>query len=277
MARMMASEASRRRWYWTSVRVCWGATVMESPVWTPMGSMFSMEQTMTTLSLRSRMTSSSNSFQPMTLSSSSTWWVGEASRPAWTTASNSWSVAATPPPCPPRVKLGRMMRGRWRPSCERGAGLGHGVDHGALGHAQADGGHGGAELVAGLGPADGGVVGADELDAVLLEGAVLGEGDGQVERGLAAQGGQQGVRPLHLDDLGHHFGHQGLDVGAVGERGVGHDGGRVGVDQHHLEALLHEHLAGLGAGVVELAGLPDDDGAGAEQHDLVDVGAAGHG
>ena len=47
-----------------------------------MGSMFSMEQTMTTLSLRSRMTSSSNSFQPMTLSSSRTWRVGEASRPA---------------------------------------------------------------------------------------------------------------------------------------------------------------------------------------------------
>lgn len=37
---------------------------MESPVWTPMGSMFSMEQMMTTLSARSRMTSSSYSFQP---------------------------------------------------------------------------------------------------------------------------------------------------------------------------------------------------------------------
>ena len=89
MARMMSSEASRRRWYCTSVRVCWGATVMESPVWTPMGSMFSMEQTITTLSLTSRMTSSSNSFQPMTLSSSNTWWVGDASSPACTTLSNS--------------------------------------------------------------------------------------------------------------------------------------------------------------------------------------------
>ena len=42
------------------------------------------------------------------------------------------------------------------------------------GTAQADGGHGGAELVAGFGPADGGVVGADQLDAILVEGAVLG-------------------------------------------------------------------------------------------------------
>lgn len=43
---------------------CAGAMVMESPVWTPMGSIFSMEQMMTTLSARSRMTSSSYSFQP---------------------------------------------------------------------------------------------------------------------------------------------------------------------------------------------------------------------
>ena len=45
-------------------RTCAGAMVMESPVWTPMGSTFSMEQMMTTLSARSRMTSSSYSFQP---------------------------------------------------------------------------------------------------------------------------------------------------------------------------------------------------------------------
>ena len=35
-------------------------------------------------------------------------------------------------------------------------------------------------------------------------------------------------------------------------------------------------LAGLGAGVVELAGLADDDGAGADDEDLLDVGALGH-
>ena len=54
---------------WTDVRLkergtCAGAMVMESPVWTPMGSTFSMEQMMTTLSARSRITSSSYSFQP---------------------------------------------------------------------------------------------------------------------------------------------------------------------------------------------------------------------
>ena len=62
-------------------RVCAGATVMESPVCTPIGSRFSMEHTMMQLSLRSRTTSISNSFQPITDSSTSSSCVGEASKP----------------------------------------------------------------------------------------------------------------------------------------------------------------------------------------------------
>ena len=65
-------DASLIRWYSRSVRVWAGATVIESPVCTPMASMFSMEQMMTTLSMQSRITSSSNSFQPRTDSSSIT-------------------------------------------------------------------------------------------------------------------------------------------------------------------------------------------------------------
>ena len=72
ISRMIRIEASRMTWYSRSVRVITGATVIESPVWTPMGSRFSIEQTMTTLSAPSRITSSSNSFHPMTLRSTST-------------------------------------------------------------------------------------------------------------------------------------------------------------------------------------------------------------
>ena len=46
-ARMTANEASRISWYSLSVSVRAGATVMESPVWTPIGSKFSIEQMMT--------------------------------------------------------------------------------------------------------------------------------------------------------------------------------------------------------------------------------------
>ena len=76
-------------WYSLSVSVSAGATVMESPVWTPIGSTFSIEQTMMQLSALSRTTSISNSFQPSTLSSISTSVVGEASRPRSTISTNS--------------------------------------------------------------------------------------------------------------------------------------------------------------------------------------------
>ena len=81
-ARMMPIARSRIAWYSRSVRVIAGATVIESPVWTPIGSRFSIEQTITTLSAVSRMTSSSYSFQPMIDSSRSTSVVGLAASPA---------------------------------------------------------------------------------------------------------------------------------------------------------------------------------------------------
>ncbi len=80
--RMIPIARSRIFWYSRSVRVIAGATVIESPVCTPMGSRFSIEHTITTLSAVSRMTSSSYSFQPRMDSSRSTSVVGEAARPA---------------------------------------------------------------------------------------------------------------------------------------------------------------------------------------------------
>ncbi len=65
-------------WYSLSVSVCAGATVIESPVCTPIGSRFSIEQMMMQLSFLSRTTSISNSFQPSSDSSISSSWVGDA-------------------------------------------------------------------------------------------------------------------------------------------------------------------------------------------------------
>ena len=81
ISRMTVIAASRMIWYSRSVSVCAGATVIESPVCTPMGSKFSIEQMTMTLSARSRITSSSYSFQPSTDSSSSTSCTGERSSP----------------------------------------------------------------------------------------------------------------------------------------------------------------------------------------------------
>ena len=76
-------------WYSTSLSVCAGATVIESPVCTPIASKFSIEQTMITLSSPSRTTSSSYSFHPITERSMRTSPIGLASSPLRTWASNS--------------------------------------------------------------------------------------------------------------------------------------------------------------------------------------------
>ncbi|MNL21098.1 hypothetical protein D3C87_1423730 [compost metagenome] len=89
ISRSTASEALRRIWYSLSVRVCAGATVIESPVWMPIGSRFSIEQMMMQLSALSRTTSISYSFQPSSDSSISSSRVGDRSRPRLQISSNS--------------------------------------------------------------------------------------------------------------------------------------------------------------------------------------------
>ena len=244
-------------------------------MWTPIGSTFSIEQTITQLSLRSRITSSSNSPQPSTDWSSSTWPIGEASMPRRTISRYSSSSRAMPPPRPPSVNAG--------PHDRRQADLGQRLDRlrhrgrdRAARHLQARRLHRLAEQVAVLGARDRVVVGADQLDAEALERAVLGERLGEVERRLAAERRQQRVGPLLLDDLRDRTRQQRLDVGRVGELGVGHDRRRVRVDEHDLVALLAQHLAGLHAGVVELGRLADHDRPRADDQDLVDVVAARH-
>ncbi len=148
---------------------------------------------------------------------------------------------------------------------------------------QADAPHRLAEQLAVLGHVDGFRGGTDHLDAEFLQHAHLAQRQRGVQRRLAAHGGQQHqlvVRPggvLLLDDFGHDLRRDRLDIGGVGQLRVGHDGGRVGVDQHHPVALVLQRLHGLGAGIVELAGLADDDRAGADDEDRVDVGAFRHG
>ena len=73
---MMRSADERSIWYSSSVRVCDGATTMLSPVWTPIGSRFSMLQMVMQVPAPSRITSYSISFHPTSDRSRSTWWIG---------------------------------------------------------------------------------------------------------------------------------------------------------------------------------------------------------
>ena len=96
-------------------------------------------------------------------------------------------------------------------------------------------------------------------DVVLLEDSGLGQRHRQVQPGLAAESGEQPLRPLFGDDLLDRLDGQRLEVDGVGHLGVGHDRGRVGVDEDRPNALFPQRAAGLRAGVVELGRLPDDD------------------
>ena len=109
---------------------------------------------------------------------------------------------------------------------------------------------------------------AQQTDVVLLQDAAVRELHGQVQPRLASQGGQHAVGPLPGDDAFEDVRRQGFDVDDVGDAFVGHDGGGVGVDEDGDDPLLAQGLARLGAGVVELCGLTDDDGPGADDQHL---------
>ena len=109
---MIARAALRRRWWTASGSVCTGATTIESPVWTPSGSTFSIEQTAMHVSAASRITSYSISCQPTRTFSTITWPIGLARRPARTRSRYSSSVSTIPPPVPPSVNAGRTIAGR---------------------------------------------------------------------------------------------------------------------------------------------------------------------
>ena len=187
-ARTTAAAASRSSWYASSGSVICGATVTESPVCTPIGSRFSIEQTITTLSTWSRTTSSSNSSQPRTDSSTSTWPIGLSRRPISTWRRSSSGVVAKPPPWPPSVNAGRTTAGSAIASTSsrsvtmrdvgtfRSAGLDRLLEQlpvlGALDHLE---------------------VRADQLDAELGEDPRLGQLAREVERRLAAHRRQHRV------------------------------------------------------------------------------------
>ena len=145
----------------------------------------------------------------------------------------------------------------------QGSGLGFLDGVGDLGgnHRLADGQAHLLEQLPILRPLDGGAGGAKQLHPALLEDALLLQLHGKVQSGLTADAGDDGVGPLVADDFRDIFQGQRLHVHLVGDDGVRHDGGGVRVAQHHLVALFLQGKTGLGARVVKLRRLTNDDGA----------------
>ena len=132
------------------------------------------------------------------------------------------------------------------------------------------------EQVPVLGLPDAGGGGAQQLHAAFLQDPLPVQVHGQIQARLAADAGDDGVRPLMADDPGQIFQSRRLHVDLIRHGGIRHNGGRVGIAQDHLIAFLLQGHAGLGSGVVEFGGLTDDDGAGADDQDLSDVRSLRH-
>ncbi len=151
-----------------------------------------------------------------------------------------------------------------------------GTGYAAFGHLEANLFHGDTEKLTALRLLDGRQGRANEFHPVLLQDPVLGHGHRRVQAGLAAKGRQECAGTLLFNDAGHGLGLDGFDVGPVGQVRIGHDRRRVGVDQDDLVSLFLEGLECLGAGVIELAGLSDDDGARADEHYFLQICSFGH-
>ena len=244
---MTAFAASRRRWYSLSVSVIAGATVIESPVCTPIGSMFSIEQTTMKLSALSRMTSSSNSFQPSTLSSMSTSRVGDCASAQATFASNSALVL--------RDAAARAAHRERGPQDRREAGVLH--DRPAPPRRSARCRPSGTSSpifsIAALKSERSSAFAIDSGRAPSISTPYfastpsLVEREREVQRRLPAEGRQDRVRALALDDGLERLRLERLDVRPVREVRIRHDRGRVRVDQDDLVALLPQRLGALRA------------------------------
>ena len=132
------------------------------------------------------------------------------------------------------------------------------------------------EQLAVLGAVDGIGLAGQQAHAAAVQKAVAGQFHAEVQAHLAAQVGQDGIGLFLFDDAFHDLGGQRLDIDMIGNVGVGHDGSGVRVDQHGLDPLGFQGTAGLGAGIVKLRRLADDDGAGTDDQHLFDTRVLRH-
>ena len=131
------------------------------------------------------------------------------------------------------------------------------------------------EELAVLGVHDGLHRGAEHLHPIFLKYAVAVEFDAAVQRRLSAEGEEYALRPFLRYDFLHEEGSHRQEVYLVRNAFRGLYGGDVGIDQHGADALFPEGLEGLGAGIVELAGLAYLERARSEDQDFL-YGSVSH-
>ena len=126
-------------------------------------------------------------------------------------------------------------------------------------------------------PFDTAAAGSQQFGAAFPQYALFLQLNGKVQAGLSADSRQDGVGALIADNFGDVFQRQRFHIDLVRNGGVGHNGGGVGVAQDNLITLFPQSQTGLCAGIVEFGGLTDDNGAGADDENFVNIGSFRHG
>ena len=108
-------------------------------------------------------------------------------------------------------------------------------------------GHGIFELQTVLGLVNSFRGGANQLDVVLFQHAVVPQIQGTVQCRLPPHGGQNRIRALLGNDFFNGLPGDGLNIGDIRRSRVGHDRGWIAVDQDDFVALFAQSLAGLHA------------------------------
>ena len=145
-----------------------------------------------------------------------------------------------------------------------------------LGRCQPDCLHGFVKTIAILGLIDSILISPDHIDTKFLEHTFASQIQGTIECSLPAHCGQQSIGTLPLNNFGHGPPFHRLDVGRIRHGRIRHDRRRIRVHQNHPVTLFPQGFTGLSTRVVKLAGLPDNNGAGAEDQDTFKIGSFWH-
>ena len=112
---------------------------------------------------------------------------------------------------------------------------------------------------------------SEQFDPAFPEDALSLKLHGEIQPGLPAYSGQDGIRPFKADDSGHVFQGQRLHIDFIRNCRICHDRGGIGVAEYDLVSLFFQRIACLRARVIKLRSLADHDGPRPDDHDFMKI------
>ena len=116
----------------------------------------------------------------------------------------------------------------------------------------------------------------DKAHIMLFQEAFFLQLHGKIKSRLSSEGRKHAVGFLLHDQLLYHLNGKGFDINSVGNIFIRHDRSRIGIQKNNLDALLFQRTAGLGSRIVEFRRLADDDRAGTDHKNFMDIFISRH-